>query len=125
MKAKSIKGKSTEAVKQALQNSLADGFLPTIAPLFISVKQDRKAICEFFNSRNIDVFGTTSCGEFTDGHQSEGEIVVLLLELAKENQIIISEDCYEKVKESFKCEKVGSINLKNKANSMTIYEVIE
>jgi len=48
-----------------------------------------------------------------------------LQDAAKENQIIISEDCYEKVKESFKCEKVGSINLKNKANPMTIYEVIE
>ncbi|MEL7120001.1 MAG: adenylate/guanylate cyclase domain-containing protein [Bacteroidota bacterium] len=44
---------------------------------------------------------------------------------AKENQILISEYCYEQVKESFQCEKVGSINLKNKANPVTIYEVIE
>ncbi len=48
-----------------------------------------------------------------------------LQDAAKENQIIISEDCYEKVKESFKCKKVGSISLKNKANPMTIYQVIE
>jgi len=48
-----------------------------------------------------------------------------LQDVAKENQIIISEDCYEKVKESFKCEKVGTVNLKNKANPLTIYEVIE
>lgn len=48
-----------------------------------------------------------------------------LQDAAKENQIVISEDCYEKVKESFKCEKIGSITLKNKANPMTIYEVIE
>ncbi|WP_339756972.1 adenylate/guanylate cyclase domain-containing protein [uncultured Winogradskyella sp.] len=48
-----------------------------------------------------------------------------LQDAAKENQIVISEDCYEKVKESFKCEKIGSINLKNKANPMTIYQVIE
>jgi len=48
-----------------------------------------------------------------------------LQDVAKENQIIISEECYEKVKESFKCEKVGSINLKNKANPLTIYKVIE
>ncbi|MDX5586416.1 MAG: adenylate/guanylate cyclase domain-containing protein [Aureibaculum sp.] len=44
---------------------------------------------------------------------------------AKENQIIISESCYEKVKESFQCEKLGSIDLKNKTKSITIYEVIE
>ena len=48
-----------------------------------------------------------------------------LQDAAKENQIVISEDCYEKVKESFKCEKLGSIILKNKANPLTIYEVIE
>jgi class 3 adenylate cyclase len=44
---------------------------------------------------------------------------------AKENQIIISEDCYEKVKESFKCTKVGSINLKNKSKPIVIFEVEE
>ncbi len=48
-----------------------------------------------------------------------------LQDAAKENQIIISEDCYKKVKESFKCEKVGSISLKNKAQPLTIYKVIE
>lgn len=48
-----------------------------------------------------------------------------LQDAAKENQIIISEDCYKKVKESFKCEKVGTVNLKNKANPLTIYQVIE
>ena len=48
-----------------------------------------------------------------------------LQDAAKENQIIISEDCYEKVKESFKCTKVGSISVKNKANPLTIYQVIE
>jgi class 3 adenylate cyclase/FixJ family two-component response regulator len=44
---------------------------------------------------------------------------------AKPGQIIISEGSYEKVKEYFKCEKVGEVSLKNKSNSMVIYEVIE
>lgn len=48
-----------------------------------------------------------------------------LQDVAQENEIIICENCYEKVKESFKCEKVGSIMLKNKAKPMTIYKVIE
>ena len=48
-----------------------------------------------------------------------------LQDAAKENEIIICENCYEKVKESFKCEKVGSIMLKNKAKPMTIYKVLE
>jgi len=44
---------------------------------------------------------------------------------AKENQIIISEACYNEVKEAFKCQKIGNIELKNKAETITVYEVIE
>ncbi len=45
--------------------------------------------------------------------------------VAKENQIVISESCYEQVKESFQCEKIGSIRLKNKSSELVIYEVLE
>lgn len=48
-----------------------------------------------------------------------------LQDVAKPNQIIISEEDYHKVKESFKCEKVGSVNLKNKSEPVTIYQVLE
>jgi class 3 adenylate cyclase len=39
-------------------------------------------------------------------------------------QIVINEKCYNKVKKSFTCQKIGTILLKNKAEEMTIYEVI-
>jgi class 3 adenylate cyclase/FixJ family two-component response regulator len=45
--------------------------------------------------------------------------------VAKENQIIISEDAYHKVKESFNCNKVGELNLKNKSNPIMVYEVLD
>ena len=45
--------------------------------------------------------------------------------IAKENEIIICDTCYEHVKESFVCEKIGTVNLKNKSNPMTIYSVKE
>ena len=48
-----------------------------------------------------------------------------LQDAAKENQIIIGEDCYDKVKEAFKCEKIGSVTMKNKAEPLTIYNVLE
>ena len=48
-----------------------------------------------------------------------------LQDAAKENQIIISEDCYKQVKESFQCKKVGEIMLKNKAEAISVYEVLE
>ena len=44
---------------------------------------------------------------------------------AKECQIIINETAYQQVKESFNCSKVGEINLKNKANTMNVYEVMD
>jgi class 3 adenylate cyclase/AmiR/NasT family two-component response regulator len=48
-----------------------------------------------------------------------------LQDAAKENQIVVCENCFEKVKESFRFKKLGAINLKNKAKPLTIYEVIE
>ncbi len=48
-----------------------------------------------------------------------------LQDAAKENQIVISEDCYQQVKESFQCKKLGEIKMKNKANPLSVYEVLE
>jgi len=39
-------------------------------------------------------------------------------------QILITEDNYQKVKESFQCQKKGEMNLKNKAKPVIMYEVI-
>ncbi|MCY7311532.1 MAG: hypothetical protein LH619_12195, partial [Chitinophagaceae bacterium] len=83
MKAKSIKGKSVEEIQTALQQSMADGYKPTLAIVFISIKQDRKAVCEILHQHDIDIIGATSCTEFIDGHQDEGSIVILLLDLNK------------------------------------------
>jgi adenylate cyclase len=44
---------------------------------------------------------------------------------AKPGQIIINEETYLKAKESFSCEKIGEVILKNKARLVTIYQVIE
>ncbi len=44
--------------------------------------------------------------------------------VAKEGQILIAESNYEKIKESFHCQKVGEVTLKNKENPVVIYEVL-
>jgi adenylate cyclase len=44
---------------------------------------------------------------------------------AAPGQIIISENSYEKVKESFNCSRVGEISLKNKTIPVVIYEVMD
>ncbi|MBX2962850.1 MAG: response regulator [Cyclobacteriaceae bacterium] len=43
--------------------------------------------------------------------------------VATPGQIIISEQSYMKVKESFNCTRVGEVSLKNKANPVVIYDV--
>ena len=44
---------------------------------------------------------------------------------AGEGQIVISEAAFEKINESFNCCKVGEISMKNKANPVMVYEVMD
>lgn len=48
-----------------------------------------------------------------------------LQSVAKPEQIVISEAIYEKVKESFSCERIGEVNLKNKEKPVVLYAVKE
>jgi hypothetical protein len=92
MKAKSIKGNSTEEIKSALAESMADGFKPTLAIVFISIKQDRKTVREILHKEGIDILGATSCGEFIDGYHSEGGAVILLMDLNPDYYTILYEN---------------------------------
>jgi hypothetical protein len=82
MKAKSIKGKSPREIQTALQESMADGFKPALAIIFLSVDQDLNAISKLLREKDIVAFGATTCGEFIDGQFSNGGTAVLLLELS-------------------------------------------
>mgnify|MGYP006282011169 CR=1 FL=1 len=44
---------------------------------------------------------------------------------ANPGQIVINEASYQKIKEHFKCQKVGEISMKNKSGPMMVYEVME
>ena len=81
MKAKSIKGKSAEEIQTALQESKADGFKPTLAIVFLSIKQDREAICKILDESGIAIYGATTNGEFTGEGISSGEIAIMLLDM--------------------------------------------
>lgn len=81
MKAKSIKGKSPEEIQSALVESMADGFKPTLAIVFLSVKQDIQAISKLLDEKGIQIFGATTAGEFIDGEIEEGCIVMMLLDI--------------------------------------------
>ena len=96
MKAKSINGKTPGEIKDALEKSMSDGFVPTVAIVFISIKQDRKAICEILNNKGIDIIGATSSGEFINGYQSEGEAAIMLFDINKNDYCILFEDIGER-----------------------------
>jgi hypothetical protein len=81
MKAKTIKGKSTEEIQLALEQSMADGYQPTLAIVFLSFKHDIEAVCDLFDGKGIQIFGATSSGEFISNEIEEGSIVVMLLDL--------------------------------------------
>ncbi len=80
MKAKSIKGNSTEEIKSAFLESI-DGFKPTLAFVFLSIKQDRDAISAMLDAEGINIFGATTTGEFIDGDIGAGSIAILLLDM--------------------------------------------
>ncbi|HQW44040.1 MAG: FIST C-terminal domain-containing protein [Chitinophagaceae bacterium] len=81
MKAKSIKGKSTEEIQSALQESMADGFKPTLAIIFLSISQNRKDIAEILSKVGVQIFGVTTNGEFTDETPEKLSTAILLLDM--------------------------------------------
>ncbi len=96
MKAKSIKGNSTEEISHALQQSMADGYAPTLAIVFLSIKQDYKAICKLMDDAGIAVFGCTTNGEFIDEVTEKGSVAILLLNINKNYFQIYFEEYPEK-----------------------------
>lgn len=89
MKAKSIKGTSTEEIRNALQQSTEDGFKPTLAIVFLSVKQERDAVCTLLDNEGIAIFGATTAGEFIDGEIGEGSAAIMLLDIDRNHFKIV------------------------------------
>ena len=100
MKAKSIKGSSPSEIKTALAHSMADGYQPTLAVVFISIRQDIDAVSNLLDQQGILIFGATSSGEFIDGDISNGGIAVLLMDINPANFEILLHDYRDKEPEA-------------------------
>lgn len=92
MKAKSIKGKSLAEMQTALQQSMADGFRPTLAIVFLSITQDRNNMSGLLNNAGIQVFGVTSNGEFIDEIPEKQSTAILLLDMDQTNFMVLHAD---------------------------------
>ena len=81
MKAKSIKANSLEELQTTLNSSKVDGFLPTLAFVFVTEHQDWSAVRDLLDNDGIKIFGATTDTQYTnEGIQKDG-IALLLLEL--------------------------------------------
>jgi len=96
MNAKSIKGKSVEELKAALEQSMEDGFKPTLGICFISKSLDRTVITNLLDASGINVFGCTTNGEFIDEETVKGSAAILLLDMNKDYFEIYFDDYPEK-----------------------------
>ena len=92
MLAKSIKGKSPEEIQSALEQSMADGFKPTLALVFISIHMDLPCTISIFQENGIAIFGESTAGEFTDSGIEKNSAAILLLDISPENFSILFED---------------------------------
>jgi hypothetical protein len=81
MKAKSIKGKTTNEIKLELEKSTADGFRPTLAIVFIANENEQDATVRLLTEKGIKIFGASTGDNFTDGEIESQTIVILLLDL--------------------------------------------
>lgn len=96
MKSKSIKGNSPLEIETALEQNTADHFEPTLAFVFISIKQDREAVSKILDQKGIRIFGATTGGEFIDGDIGTGTIAILLLDINPVHFMILLEDYSDK-----------------------------
>lgn len=125
MKAKSIKGNSPEEIKTAFVDSLSDGFKPTLAFVFISIKIDIAEVCMLLDQQRIQIFGATTGGEFIDGDISAGSIAILLLDMDPSNFMILLEDYYDKEPEVVAKEMAGKAKEQFKNPSFIISNSFE
>lgn len=91
MIAKTLKANSLEAISREIDKATPDAcspgkksFKPTLAIVFLSIKQDWEAVGKLLSKKDIVVFGATTSGEFIDGDIEEGSIVIMLLDINPE-----------------------------------------
>lgn len=105
------------AVRSAVDRlpDFSEGF--TFSPKVSIGINTGEMICGNIGSSNLKRFDYTVIGDVVNTAQR-------LQVVAKEGQILINENTYKKVKESFECRPIGEVVLKNKAGAVMAYEVV-
>ncbi|MEI2757116.1 MAG: FIST N-terminal domain-containing protein [Chitinophagaceae bacterium] len=92
MLSKTIKGKSTVEIQQALSQCSEHHFSPTLAIIFLTNIENAEPLRSLFNKEGITIFGISTSQKFTEQGLEEDDIVVLLLDILPDNfQIVLSD----------------------------------
>lgn len=95
----------------------AEGFHAVLPKVSIGVNTG-EVISGNVGSATLKRFDFTVIGDVVNTAQR-------LQSVAKPGQILITRETYEKMNGAFKCEKIGEVPLKNKANPVSVYSVLE
>lgn len=103
-----------KSIEQLPAESTAHSFLPNVS---IGINTG-EVISGNIGSATLKRLDYTVIGDVVNTAQR-------LQAIAKPGQILLKEDCYNKIKESFNCRRVGEEILKNKSGYTVVYEVID
>ena len=92
MTAKSIKGKSPQEIKDALQQNITESFKPTLAFLFITNRDDIDEVSAMLEEAGISIFGASTSEKFNEEGIEPDGIVALLLDMNPAHFKIILKD---------------------------------
>jgi len=95
MKAKTIKGNSPAEIEAALNESISDGFKPTLAIITLSNIENAETIRSIFDRNGIAIFGITTAQKFTGQGMESDDIVAMLMDMKPENFRILLNDYVE------------------------------
>ncbi len=92
MKARSISGNSAAAIKTALEKSMADGYKPTLAVIFLTEIKDIDEITATMDAAGISIFGASTSEKFNEDGIDPTGIVVMLMDMNADNFKIVLKD---------------------------------
>ncbi len=81
MKSITLKATTLQEIESKLKAEIKNDFKPTLAIVFLSIKQDWNGVRTILDQKGITVFGATTAGEFIDGEIGEGGITIMLLDI--------------------------------------------
>lgn len=92
MKAKSIKGKTPEEIKKALDECISDDFKPTLAIIILSNIEDSEQLQSIFEEKSISIFGITAPQKFTEQGIESDDIAAMIMDMKPEYFRIVLND---------------------------------